>query len=317
MKGRRLELVQRVKNYYVGDDCIQIMIPHLGDTISILNSDGITYHSKPNSNYYINKYLQDERKNEFPYSQIPIHYDRIRGKKVEFINQLYDFNKVYIVIADNIIKEHFAIKDNDEALLVTKHILPSQGKSQILNRKQLEDLIKSANDGIFGLDGGIFKASDNKVVNFSLPSDEYILNWYKQKLIKMKENQMLYGADPYASEELKNFFYKSIEKLTIEDIPTNIILFEDMIFISVEENNECKEIKGIKGINATYNGPDKFLLEIYDFPITIYSLEHLKQLEQTSSIKTVEPRFSRFLNKNINQEEVKKAKQLILSKKKY
>lgn len=39
------EIVQRVERQYVGDDCIQIMIPYR-NAITVLNQDGILFHSK-------------------------------------------------------------------------------------------------------------------------------------------------------------------------------------------------------------------------------------------------------------------------------
>ena len=70
------EIIQRIKSCYVADDCIQIMTPYR-DGITILSQDDILFHYKKNSNYYINKYLQDERRKQFPYSNIPTHYSRV------------------------------------------------------------------------------------------------------------------------------------------------------------------------------------------------------------------------------------------------
>ena len=52
------EIIQRIESCYVADDCIQIMAPYR-DGITILSQDDILFHYKKNSNYYINKYLQD------------------------------------------------------------------------------------------------------------------------------------------------------------------------------------------------------------------------------------------------------------------
>lgn len=61
-------------------------------------------------------------------------------------------------------------------------------------------------------------------------------------------------------------------------------------------------------------GPNKYIVDIYNFPITTYSPEYLQQLEQTSFKKISEPKFSRILNKKVNQEEVKKGKRLVKQK---
>ncbi len=304
MRKQKREFVQRIESHYVADDCIQIMLPHLEDTISVLNSDGIIYHSKPNSNLYINRYISDSRRNQFPYSQIPIHSDLIRGHKVEYINQLYDFNRVYITISDGIIKENFAIKDKNEALLATKYILPIQQELQFLNRQQFEELIKAANGGVFRLDGSV-------VADFSIPSNEQILNWYKESLLKKRKGENSYNT--YSNDELSDYFYRSLDKLTIEDVPSDISLLEGEILVSMQEGENGKEICSIKGINANYIGPDKFLVVLFDFPITIYSLEHMKKLEQTNSRNSPEPKFPRFFNLKINNDEVKKEKHQVLS----
>ena len=304
MKKQKREFIQRIESHYVADDCIQIMIPHLEDTISVLNSDGIIYHSKPNSYLYINKYISDSRRNQFPYSQIPTHRDLIRGHKVEYINQLYDFNRAYITISDGIIKEDFVVKDKNEALLATKYILPIQQESQFLNRQQFEELIKAANGGVFFLDGSV-------LTDFYIPSNEQILNWYKECLIKERNGEQSYNT--YSNDELSDYLYRSLDKLTIEDVPSDISLLEGEILVSMQERKNGKEICSIKGINANYMGPDRFLVELYDFPITIYSLDHMKKLEQTNSRNTPEPKFPRFLNSKINTDEVKKGKHHVLS----
>ena len=117
----------------------------------------MTYHYLPNSPFFINKYISDERKEQFPYSQTPTHNRIVRGKTKEYINQLFDFNRVYIEIADGMIKEDYVIKDGDEALLVTKYILPNQESTRFGNREEVERLINSSNGGIYSQDGGYWQ----------------------------------------------------------------------------------------------------------------------------------------------------------------
>ncbi len=302
MKNIKYEYIQRISSHYVGSDCIQIMLPHLNGGITVFNSDEMTYHYKPNSCLFVNKYASDERREQFPYSHIPTHKSRFRGKKIEYINQLFDFNRVYIEIADGIIKEDYAIKDGDEALLATKYIQPNQEPTRFMNREEVEELMNSANGGVYSPDGGFLR-------DISLPSNEKVLDWYKEQLIKRRKNEQSYyfgnGTDKYLTE----YFYKSVDKVTIDDVPEGITLFDDVILVSVEEN----EIKSIKAITVKFMGADRYMVEFYDFPITIYSLEHMKQLEQTNSRKTPEPRFPRFLNSKINSEDIKKEKKHVLS----
>lgn len=303
MKNIKYEYIQRIQSHYVGSDCIQITIPHhLNNGITILNSDEMTYHYLPNSPFFINKYISDERKEQFPYSQTPTHNRIVRGKTKEYINQLFDFNRVYIEIADGMIKEDYVIKDGDEALLVTKYILPNQESTRFGNREEVERLINSSNGGIYSQDGGYWQL-------LSLPSNESILDSYKEHIIKKRKNELNYYDGNGTDKDLTEYFYKSVDKMTIEDVPEGITVVNDAILVSVEKN----EIESIKGITVKFYGADSYMVEFYDFPITIYSLNDMKQLEQTNSRKTPEPKFPRFLNPKIDSEYIKKEKKHVLS----
>lgn len=306
MKTEKYEFVQRIKSHYVGDECIQIMIPHyLNSGITILNSEGMTYHYKPNSYLFVNKYTSDKRKEQFPYSQIPNHKSRVGLKKLEYVNQLLDFNRVYIEIANGVIKEDYVVKDGDEALLATKYILPNQQQSKYVNREEMLEFLKTANGGMFSFDGGHWE-------NYPIATEERILEWYKEQLINKRKNEQQYYNGDGTDDNLTKYFYQSLDKLTIHDVPTDLTLMEDAILVNVDNS----EIKSVKAIVIKFMSADHYKIEIYDFPITIYSLEHMKKLEQTNERKTPEPKFPRLLNKSINKEEVKKAKQLILERQK-
>ena len=97
------EIVQRIESHYVGDECIQLAIPYR-NAITILDQDGILFHDKIGSNLYINKYLEDERRSQFPYSNIPIYYSKKMFKgKVGCLKILYTetfkmcFSKLHII----------------------------------------------------------------------------------------------------------------------------------------------------------------------------------------------------------------------------
>lgn len=306
MKNEKLEFVQRIQSHYVGDDCIQIMIPHyLNSGITILNSDGMTYHYKPNSYLFVNKYTSDKRKEQFPYSQIPNHKSRVRFKKLEYVNQILDFNRVYIEIANGIIKEDYVVKDGDEALLATKYILPNQEESKYMTREEVLELLKTANGGMFSSEAGCWQG-------YTIPTEERLLEWYKEEIIKRRKSEQEYYQNNNTDKQVSEFFFRSVDKMTIDDVPTDMTIFEDAFLISIENN----EIKSVKAIIVKFMGANNYKVESYDFPITIYSLEHMKKLEQTNFRKTSEPKFPRLLNKTIDKDEIKKAKQLVLERKK-
>lgn len=301
MKNIKYEYIQRIPSHYVGSDCIQVMIPHINGGITILNSNEMTYHYLPNSSLFINRYISDERRKQFPYSQIPTHKSWVIGERIEYINQLFDFNRIYIEFADGIVKENYVIKDGNEALLATKFILPNQELTRFMSREEVEELINSSN-------GGVYSSNGECVQNLSLPSNKMVLDYYKKVIIKKRkyeQNEYLL----YDDEDLKEYFYKSVDKMTIDDVPEGITVFDDAILVFVEGN----EIKSIKAIIVKFMSADSYMVEIYDYSITIYSLEYMKHLEQTNFIKTSEPKFSKFLNSKINSEDIKKEKKRVLS----
>ena len=87
-------------------------------------------------------------------------------------------------------------------------------------------------------------------------------------------------------------------------------------YVYKARNVDNGEIKSVKAIVIKFISADRYKIETYDFPITIYSLEHMKKLEQTNSRKTSEPKFPRLLNRTIDKDEIKKAKRLVLERKK-
>jgi len=306
MKNTKNEFVQRIPSHYVGKDCIQVMIPHMGDTISILDADGVIYRKG------YNKYLTDPRRKQFPYAEIPVHMDFVKGKKVEFINQIYDFDKVYIIIADDMIRENYVIRDGDEAILFTKCLNPVEERPQVLSRNELEKLVRIDPTSVFNLQG-------QELLFDHILSDEEITDWYRKELIRKRKNELVYGEDNNTYKELTDYFYKSVNKLTIEDVPSGLTYTEGQILITTTDDKEATSIKqakkfqSIKMLHVDFLGPDSFLVQLDNYPITIYNIAHARQLDCTNRKNTPEPKFSRLLNKNIDYEEVNRNKKLILS----
>lgn len=306
MKNEKYEYVQRIKSSQVGNDYVQIMMPHSHKSgISIITFEGMIYHYKPNSNYFINKYSSDKRVPQIPYSKIANYLKLINLKKSDYIKRIMDFNKVYITVSDGIVKEDYAIKDGNEALVATRYIIPQEEKTVIMTREETENLIKKANGGVFSLrDGSVY-------LNPLLYTEEQILEWYKERLIEKREHENRYNDGDGISNELNEYFYKSIDKLTIDDIPENIDLMEDIILIEKENN----KIKSIKGVIVTFVESNKYKVTLYDFPLKDFTNDYIFNLENTSLVKTKEPRISKLINRNLESTEIRKVKRLILEKK--
>lgn len=279
MNYKKYEFVQKIQSCYVNENGIQIMVPHCADKpISILNSDGFVYYFEPNSGLYINKYLSDPRREQFPYSDLPTHIEGRIFNKREYVNQIFDFNRVYIVICDSHFYEQFAIKNDKEALLVAKMFSfkekNNDKKTIMLNSKEFEDLWKAANLGVFSPKGNILKG-------ITFPINERVLNWYKQELInEMDKNN---GSSN---------FYKAISTMTIDDVPRNenISICDGSVHVSSNNHIGKNEIDSIKYINVVFMGPESYKTNIYEWPITLYDLDYAKYLEQYSCMITPEPK---------------------------
>jgi hypothetical protein len=267
MGNDNYEFVQKIDNKYVSADCIQIMIAHCRDMISILNSDGMTYHYVPNSFLYTNKYASDPRRKQFPYSDSLTHRERVHLRKVEFVNQIFDFGRVYLVIADGFVREHFVIKDGDDTLMTTKYLLPELGKTQFLKTSEVEDLIKNSHCGAFDYEGGC--------VQNLLPLEENILENYRQRLINA-------GNESLA------------RKIDIQDVPSNYYR-NNLILVSKGDDGE---INSVKYVDISFINPNYFQVISYECPVTKYTQGYAEYLRQISLREIREPKLKKTLRPN-------------------
>lgn len=308
MKQLPAEYAQRIESHYVGEDCIQIMLPHSQGTLTLLSDMGISYHSyNNNSDTYINKYLADERRRQFPYSDIPIHTQYSQGQKYDTVNQLIEFNKPYLLISNCLI-EKYAVKDGDDAIFISKALTPTDYKLSYLTNKEVQNLYHQPNTLIFYYDGkrnedGFFPTED-EIVRYFIKQNEYTLTRLEEKI---KYN----GGATHLDKLLKESLQANIRNYTINSVEPNLLLDEDIVFVEYDENG----IKGVKTLKVTFLKPDLYKVETTIYPLAQYTLASAKNLEQTSSQPTKEPTFSRLLNPVINRTAVEKGKKLILQRK--
>lgn len=298
------EFVQRIASHYVSNDCIQVTEKQFSDTITILNSDGMTYHTKPNSNLSVNNYVLDERRNKFPYSEIEVHYSRHMFQKIKKVNQLYDFNRVYLKISDNRFIESYAIKDGNEALLVTKILIPEEASVDYMSLKEIEELINKTNGNIYALDGSCYD-------QFKVFNSDDLLKMYKKYILDLRNHEIAYNHNNYGHslEELTDYINKHIDSITVDDIPSDLYVSKGDIFVSVENG----EIQSVKIYVFKFISDDYYQVESYNLPITIYTYDQAKELEQTSFQKTKETKISRLLNPDIDKNVIKRERKRLLS----
>lgn len=303
------EIVQRIESHYVGNDCIQIMAPYR-NSLTVFDKNGITYRSFDGEEA-VNKYLLDERRKQFPYSNIPSFIAKKVLKKYKYHNELFNFEEPYIRIVDGLIVKSFAIKDGKEALLLNKMLLANEN-TKYLTRKELDDMAiqPSGNNEehlyIMKGNGEFYKPNDPMI----FPDEDKIVEWSKNILRRQIEKYKRTVEDDYGNLHFDKFgiecFEKTIENLKVEDLPSEIKFTDDnMLFIRTNGN----DIK-LEGINVTFLGPDRYKVITYDLPIKKYNLGNLRTL--VSNIKTTsEPNISTKLNPGIPKSDIEENIKLV------
>ena len=309
------EIVQRIKGCYVASDCLQFMFRKDGDAITILNKEGIVYHKKDNSNFFVDKSSERRKKYVFPYSKIPY----FKVKNGECVSQILDFDKMYITISNGHIIENYALKDGKEALVASKVLTHVKEDTKICSISEVKDLFHKNEGNIFALDGS------KRNLNSEIIDEDLILNEHKNwlKANVMLELNVLENNNPvryiitdkygklYHSDESIEIMRKIcddyLNKLTIDDVDKKYNICSNTIFV----NNGNNDIESIKKVNVNFIGHDKYEVITYDYPLTKYTLEHLKQLEVTNLVKTNEPKISIFLNPGVDVEEIVNSKELV------
>lgn len=310
MKNKK-ENVQRIEKQYVGDDCVQIMFPYI-EALTIFNPEGMVYHHKPGSDVYINKYLEDERRKQFPYSNIPSHFSKKMFKKISYTNQLLDYEKPYIRIGDGICSESFAVKDNNNALLINNVIEPVD-HIEHMTYDELNSLISKNNNEeqvYYVFLSGTFPSSDDMI----LPTEEEIHNHIKESLsrnvraFERERNDSNSSVGNYLRNNpwFMDYITASVKNIDYSAIDFNININNPILIVRINNGN----IK-IQGIEAMFVKENDYKVNIFDIPVTKYTLEQLKYVPKINISK--EPRIPLRYNPGIKRQDIKEAKQKVKS----
>ncbi len=317
-----IEKIQRINENYVKDNTVQLMLPYQ-DYILLFDKNGLNLHAVKDE-VLVNKYLTDERRHNFPYSNIPSHiekksrripYTNIPSKtpnsrmksKVYMVNQLFDLKKTYIRIFDKMIVENYGIKDGNEALM-TYSILPFNETEKIMSYDEVIELISKKNNNneekyYIDLDGTTIEESE-----MIFTKDE-IRDYIESKLLKNIEAFRRYEENnPYreVSTYLRknplflNYMEHSVNNLDLEGMEYNIDLTGNVIVLTLGDTIKVELIR------VVFIKDNTFKVEIIDYPVTKYTLEHLKNISDVRLSK--EPKISLRLNKNIRREDITEAK---------
>lgn len=136
------KIIQRIPAHYVEDDYFQIMLGYQ-HFMALLDNKSFKYADWPNMKL-INTYIDDKRKDKFPYSNIPLHKQRILFQKYIMVNQILSFERQYLLFSNKSLKYYFALKDGNDALLIssTPKINADKHKEIFMTHNELAELLK-------------------------------------------------------------------------------------------------------------------------------------------------------------------------------
>lgn len=300
---KRIEVVQRIESQYVGDDCAQIMFPYK-KFMTLANKDGILFYTQDNSITYINKYLEDQRREQFPYSTIPTHR-QFNGLEIyNHVNQILEFEQPYIRIGDTGIFEHFVVKDGPTALALTK-VMPSIQTTKIVTRKELEEMLDFRNikeNNYSGLN--IYGYLQTPLEEINIPNEEELIEYIKSNL-EDELNQCVNEGSLTSSRS--NALKKIIQYSDLASLEFHVPL--NPYFVITYNGQHVYMTK----IIVTYIGIDRYEINTKTFQTSTYALEHLK-LMTPKIVKTKEPSIPRFLNREIPKQDILLAKKRVRTK---
>lgn len=307
------EIVAKMHSHYVADDYIQIMLAYRNYLILFGNSDLMYFKNFIESNPSIregsrNVYLEDERRNNFPYSQIPEHIERVLFRKLNFVNQILDFEKPYIRINDGFITKMTAFKDGNEALVHTK-ILNGKlcdKRTKTITREELETYLKTGS--LEQLDESEYEDTSIFDMNGTLCNPEIELEQKWIDLEKERLSRLIDESDGY-KESTRSELQRAIS--TLDDISPFVLTQKAMI--KFKQNGEVK----IDAFAIKYLERGKYEITLADLPVTMESLSMIKSKAELPVIKTMkEPKISLSLNPNVTKEQLQdeRAKILVRSK---
>lgn len=300
MKNRDEIIVEGVSKPYIGSDCVQLNIGY-NDSLTIFNRDGIIYHDVIDYPCVsINRYMEDDRRNYFTtYANIPTYISKNELFEVIHTIQLFDYDKVYVMIKDGDIYEQCAVRYGDRVLVLTKLVKPSD-RVLMLSREELDNLFNNSNSYLMNLGGVFYK-------DLSIPKEEDIVDLLKDKYRReLKEYRD--SGDDIISEDMLGLLDNSINSISIDNIPADTYLTDDdIVMVKIDKDNITVSVYTIM-----FMGRDRYMVKVYDYLMDKYSLESLKDM---STVKVRVPKLLYNLNLNIPKDEVIKQNRLVRRRK--
>lgn len=291
----KIELAERLHSEYVKDNYVQVMLPYT-KYAQIYGNNGLMFYqyllkniecsSKETArvdiyemNRYINQYISDERNIDFPYSNIPCHSERVGlFKKINFTNQILDYEKVYFKINDGYLTKIVVYKDSDGSAIVHQEILnniSSLSGSMKVSRETLENYLKTGamswlDPGpyeyvkIFDLNGGLY--------DVTLEPEDYYTDLTRKEL---QHNLSVAPLTDRTSAMLNKMIWNLDESFTYA-----VLLNKKMIKISKDGKIKIDKFFVVR------TGKDEYEIHYAHIPYDMDSLHSIKDRIGVNNIET-------------------------------
>lgn len=298
-----------VPNHYANDYCLQVMLGYRNYAILYGNNKLMCYKNFKCRQKEINTYLKDEMRYEFPYSTIPEHAERKFLIKINYVNQIFDYERPYIFIHDGLITKLSFFKEKSKVISHSQLLNGSIGKEKIktVTREEIEKYLKTGfidNTDCTKYQSIYIFSINGLLHDSSLLSEKKIIDQEKQRLMNIVDDEM----SGYNKETL-NEFKNAINLLN--SIEPCYLVNDGRLMIKFKSNNEMK----LEYFVIKYIKPNVYKLIVSDIPVTIQSLQDVISKINIDKIKYLrEPRISLFSNPNISKEMIEQEKLRILAK---
>ena len=242
--------IKRVPDCFVGEDCIQYTFDYKNKMI-LINLDDVIYKDLKDDNEIINTYLNDERRKQFPYNNIPV----FKGKKglfgkINYVNELMDFNKKYVCIKPASIKMMLAIKENNNAYLI---------EDNVFSTGEVESIIISKHDLFNYYDNEVFVSLNSNIVSYGL-NMRLKRKINDNKLIKLSNMLQIHNSNNNLEiyritiKYIDNDIFEMQKELFKDNIDISLLSYISM-YIKYHEKSFNYDVGEIKrpDINLKYN----------------------------------------------------------------
>ncbi len=302
------EIIQEVDNQYVKNNYLQLMLNYQ-NYLLLFGNKNMMYYNHANKQVfgdYTNEYLNDKRRFEFPFSNIPEHTEKICLKKYNFVNQILELNIPYLSISDGHIIQMIAFKNNNKTYIHSKALTEIiNNRKIIVNREEIEQYLQK---GYFKENNSASKMLDYNDVNlpdkYSLVKiidvDGFIYDDKKlltQKEIIKKRQERLYDVlknlTPFIENKIigSNEIIKDLQRAisTLDEIePFNIISPKLMIKIKNDKEIEIEEF------SLKYLSKDKYEITLADIQVADKNITSSNEKKHVKINKIREPKIKRY-----------------------